>query len=788
MKNKLLKKLLVIFLNLFFVNLVSAKNIEFKATDIEFFQNQNLTVANNGIVLIKEDKISAEGNEIKYFKDKSLLKVKEGKIFKTDENIEISAQTIEYRIDKSNLTLKKNVKINDKNNNLFIDSNEINYDIINKLITSKTDSEIVDNLGNIYKVKEFEYSLKKKVIKLSRLVAVDANKNSFIVDIAYIDLTKKELIAKDVNLNFKISENSENEPRLKGRSLINDENNTIVKKGTFTFCKKREKCPPWEMSADEIRHDKKKKTINYKNASLKIYDQKVFYFPKFFHPDPTVERQTGFLIPRLQDNSTSGLSLNLPYFFAIAENKDITISPRFFFNDRFLLQSEFRQKNKNSSHIADISQYLSDNNNSKGHLFYNFNKKYSAKNFDDIDLNIELQQVTDETYLKALKIESPIINNKSKLKNLLSLDLYNNKQSINTSFDVYEDLSKADSDKFEYVPNFSFSNIINDNFSFDSLGYYKNYNTNIKEQVLINKLNYQSIPKYFNNGLVNKKDFLLKNVNTKAKNSENFKNDFSNTLLPTIQSTYTFPLVKETERFNNILTPKLSLKLSPNYTRDIRNQNEGRIDYSNIYDVDRLGIEEANEGGISATYGYEYTKFDKSIFAEKMKFGFANNIRFSENKDLPSHTNLGDKVSDFVGLFEYSSKDNFKLDYNFSLKDNLVEKNYELIGFEFYLKNLTSTFEYRNENNSNSKDSYLQNETKFNFDNNNSLIFKTRENKEKSFTEFYNIIYQYQNDCLTAGIEYNKEFYNDQDLKPSENLFFKISILPFGGFNTPNLK
>ena len=788
MKNKLLKKLLVIFLNLFFVNLVSAKNIEFKATDIEFFQNQNLTVANNGIVLIKEDKISAEGNEIKYFKDKSLLKVKEGKIFKTDENIEISAQNIEYRIDKSNLNLKKDVEINDKNNNLFINSNEINYDIINELIISRTDSKIVDNLGNIYKVKEFEYSLKKKIIKLNQLIAFDANKNSFIVDIAYIDLTKKELIAKDVNLNFKISENSENEPRLKGRSLINDENNTIVKKGTFTFCKKREKCPPWEMSADEIRHDKKKKTINYKNASLKIYDQKVFYFPKFFHPDPTVERQTGFLVPRLQDNSTSGLSLNLPYFFAIAENKDITISPRFFFNDRFLLQSEFRQKNKNSSHIADISQYLSDNNNSKGHLFYNFNKKYSAKNFDDIDLNIELQQVTDETYLKALKIESPIINNKSKLKNLLSLDLYNNKQSINTSFDVYEDLSKADSDKFEYVPNFSFSNIINDNFSFDSLGYYKNYNTNIKEQVLINKLNYQSIPKYFNNGLVNKKDFLLKNVNTKAKNSENFKNDFSNTLLPTIQSTYTFPLVKETERFNNILTPKLSLKLSPNYTRDIRNQNEGRIDYSNIYDVDRLGIEEANEGGISATYGYEYTKFDKSIFAEKMKFGFANNIRFSENKDLPSHTNLGDKVSDFVGLFEYSSKDNFKLDYNFSLKDNLVEKNYELIGFEFYLKNLTSTFEYRNENNSNSKDSYLQNETKFNFDNNNSLIFKTRENKEKSFTEFYNIIYQYQNDCLTAGIEYNKEFYNDQDLKPSENLFFKISILPFGGFNTPNLK
>ena len=584
MKNKILKKLIIIFINLFFTNLVLAQNIEFKATDIEFFQDKNLTIANNGIVINKEDKISAEGSEIKFYKDKSLLLIKEGKIFKSNENIEISSKNIEYRIDKSNLILKEDVKIKDKNNDLFINSNEINYDVINQLITSKTDSEIFDNFGNVYKVKEFEYSIEKKVIKLNQLNAFDADKNSFIVDLAYMDLTTKELLAKDVTLNFKISKNSDNEPRLKGRSLINNENNTIVKKGTFTFCKKRDKCPPWEMSAEEIRHDKKKKIINYKNASLKIYDQKIFYFPKFFHPDPTVQRQTGFLIPKLEDNSSSGLSLNIPYFFAIAENKDFTISPRIFFNDKFLLQSEFRQKNKKSFHIADVSQYISDGDNSKGHFFYDFNKKYETENFDNIDLNIELQQVTDETYLKAFKIDSPIIRNKTKLKNMLSLDLYSDNLSINTSFDVYEDLSKVDSDKFEYVPNFSFSNIINDNYSIDSLAYYKNYNTNIREKVLINNFNFQSTPSYFNNGIVNERKFLLKNVNSKGKNSKNFENNNSNTLLPTFQSTYTFPLMRETDKFKNTLTPKFSIKLSPDYTKDIRNRREGQIDYYNIYD------------------------------------------------------------------------------------------------------------------------------------------------------------------------------------------------------------
>ena len=128
------------------------------------------------------------------------------------------------------------------------------------------------------------------------------------------------------------------------------------------------------------------------------------------------------------------------------------------------------------------------------------------------------------------------------------------------------------------------------------------------------------------------------------------------------------------------------------------------------------------------------------------------------------------------------------MDYNFSLKNNLADQNYELFGFEYYLKNLTTKFEYLNENNSTSKTSYLQNQTRYAFNDKNSLIFETRENKEKNFTEYYNLIYQFQNDCLTAAIEYNKEYYSDQDLKPSENLFFKLSILPFGGFNTPNLK
>ena len=245
--------------------------------------------------------------------------------------------------------------------------------------------------------------------------------------------------------------------------------------------------------------------------------------------------------------------------------------------------------------------------------------------------------------------------------------------------------------------------------------------------------------------------------------------------------------LREKLEYNNTIIPKLSLRLSTPHTKDY-SSSDRKISYDNIFDLDRLGIADANEGGVSATYGYEYTKVDKSNLEQKVKIALANNLRVKKNEDLPNNSNLGDKVSDFVGLLDYKPNNYTKFNYNFSIKNNLDEKNYELFGFEFYLKNLTTKFEYLNENNSNLKTSYIQNEIRYDLNENNKLIFETRENKEKSFTEFYNLIYQYQNDCLTAGIEYNKEYYNDQDLKPSENLFFKISIIPFGGFNSPNLR
>ena len=82
---------------------------------------------------------------------------------------------------------------------------------------------------------------------------------------------------------------------------------------------------------------------------------------------------------------------------------------------------------------------------------------------------------------------------------------------------------------------------------------------------------------------------------------------------------------------------------------------------------------------------------------------------------------------------------------------------------------------------------WKMNQTKYSFDENNSISFSTRENRELDMTEFYNLIYQYENDCLRAALEYNKNFYSDNDVKPEEELLFTLTIIPFSKISSTNI-
>ena len=623
----------------------------------------------------------------------------------------------------------------------------------------------------------------------------DIYNNSFNVEIAYLNTITNELVGKDIlaNLDNK-SFNKENEPRIKGRSIEYNKNESKITKGVFTTCKKTDKCPPWQLEAEEVNHNSKKKVINYKNAFLKIYDVPVMYFPKFFHPDPSVKRKSGFLIPTIKNSPNSQSYLNLPYFAAISQNKDITFTPRFYTDDKLLLQSEYRQENKSSSHISDFSIFKEKNQSSKSHFFYEYNRLIDFVNFEDSNLDLKIEKTSNDTYLRGDKISSPIIKSYNVLKNTLGLSLYSPDLSINSEINIYEKLDETNtSDKYEFIlPKIDLVKKINNktnldgNFLLRSNNFIKSFQTNILEKVNIIDFIFNSNPKITQNGFYNNYDFIIKNVNTNSNNSDNYKEERDHYLSGLFQFNSSLPLIKKKKDYLHILKPRLALKLSPDFMKDLSKNEGNRLDVNNIYNLNRLSKNDTLEPGGSLTLGSDFSILNKKN-AELFGLKLANNIRLDQNDDLPRNNQLGVKNSNFFGEISFSPNQIITTKYNASAKNNLTDINYENFTTQISINNFVTTFDYLNENSNVNPKSYITNSTRLNLNDSNSIQFSTRENQSSNLTEYYKLMYEYKNDCLAASIEYNKDYYDDRDIKPSENIFFKLTIIPFGQSSSPNL-
>ena len=66
------------------------------------------------------------------------------------------------------------------------------------------------------------------------------------------------------------------------------------------------------------------------------------------------------------------------------------------------------------------------------------------------------------------------------------------------------------------------------------------------------------------------------------------------------------------------------------------------------------------------------------------------------------------------------------------------------------------------------------------------VSLETKRNLITNSSEFYNLSYEYHNDCLRAGLVYRREYYTDSEIEPENSLMFKITLIPFGDITSPS--
>ncbi len=802
-KNKSILTIILFFkLILFNLNLY-ADEFNISAIEVVVDKTNETVIGKGSVVATDTEGKNIKAEKITYEKQKEFLLAEgavkifdlEGNVLKTDKATYDKLNEIIISYKNSILTIKEGYELK---------SNKILYNNKENIISSNINSTLTDTEGNIIQVSMFEYDMNKNLFSsVGKIKILDKNKNKYSFKELYVDTKKKEMIGSEISAildqeNFGVSK--ENDPRFVANDILLTKNETMLSKGVFTVCKLRDdKCPPWSMKARKITHNKSNKTIYYEHAVLKVYDLPIFYFPRFFHPDPTVERKSGFLTPFIGDSTTIGSGIGLPYFWAISHDKDLTFTPKMYSNENVLLLNEYRQAFKNGFLTFDSSYHegykktsSKKTDGSRNHIFLESNFDFGQEETYESNLSLKVQKTSNDTYFRVHDINTKLVDSdKTNLENKISYNFSKDDIYFNVSGSAFENLRKKDGNRYEYIlPNVVFGKSFfsekfgNINFKSDSL--YRNYETNKHITSVTNDISWNPISKISKFGFINTLEGLIKNTNYDAENTSDRKvNGTVNEISSVVSFKSSLPMKKEGVGYSNIFSPNFMLRYAPGHMKDLRNEKQ-TFKYSDLFSTNRTSV---IENGLSGVLGFQFIKNKKvkNTEIEKLSVSMGQVFNAEKIEDMPRSTSLDQKMSDVVGEINYNFSEISNIKYKFSLDHNFNDLNYNEVSTSLNFGKVKFNLDYLEEQNHIGNENYINTGITLNYNDNNQFTFKTKKNFKTDSTELYDLSYQYKNDCLTAGLAYRRKFYEDSDIEPSDSLMFTITFVPFTGARTPVL-
>lgn len=184
------------------------------------------------------------------------------------------------------------------------------------------------------------------------------------------------------------------------RHLTASEQRLTLDQALFTTCPLRDNS--WALHASEIRIEEEEGWGEARHAVFRIKDIPVFYLPYLTFP-VNEQRRTGLLLPKIGSSQKLGLELQQPYYINLAENYDMTLTPRYMSKRGTQLKSEFRYLTTRDQGLLQLEYLNSDNEKPSGfgsrHLAHLSHLSDFTPEFRGY---IDFTDVSDDAYLTEL--------------------------------------------------------------------------------------------------------------------------------------------------------------------------------------------------------------------------------------------------------------------------------------------------------------------------------------------------------------------------------------------------
>ncbi|MEO0413172.1 MAG: LPS assembly protein LptD [Pseudomonadota bacterium] len=566
------------------------------------------------------------------------------------------------------------------------------------------------------------------------------------------------------------------------------------------ICEEGDK-PLWQIKAVKVVHDLNKKRLYYDDAFVEFLGVPVFYMPYISHPDPSVKKGSGLLVPEVRQRDELGLVLALPYFIDIDPKQDITLTPIITTKERAVLGTEYRRQFRRGNLTAEGSiTYVPERDDFnqptgrdilRGHLFsggqFIHNKHWRS--------TYQLRFASDDTYLTRYDW-----SDEDTLVNTYALEGFYDNHYVNARLVGFQGLRVEDETGLvpQALPNLSYR------YESDPLwGGLRAFGR--VNAVAVQRFDGQDtkralvsggarLPLNFSNGLRTTTTFLARGDYYHVSDADRpddpafaATNGSRTRALARLSIDMRLPLINSLGRFTQILEPRV-LVVSGTSGNDPNIPNEDSrsfdLDDGNIFLADRVPGEDLWDGGTRVTYGATWRLLMDKI---ELDATLAQSYSFDNDSVIyPQGTGLEGNFSDVVGRVSLRVSDWLTVRNRFRIDKNNLAVRRNQVNATVGTDRFSVTVGYEQLNRNPGPDLPADREelrlaSRLRINENWQVTGSTVQDLTSgrdSVTNRASLIYT--DECLEFQLNYRRNFTQDRDVEPGTAVTFRVVLRNLG--------
>ncbi len=484
------------------------------------------------------------------------------------------------------------------------------------------------------------------------------------------------------------------------RGTRSEDRLTVLEDAVYSpcpLCADGERPPAWQIRARKVTHDRATRDVTYEDARLEVAGVPVLWTPWFRHPDPTVERRSGLLVPTAGSSSSLGLTLELPFHYVIGPDRDVTLAPILTTRQGPVLAGEYRElrevgESRASGSITYGDAYARegqrpDGREVRGHL--DARGRYRTAPLWDAGFDLRLS--SDNTYRKRYGFGSDdVLENEAYLQKVvgndyLALRAYAfqglREDDVQGTIPVVLPLAEA---SLVSSPLRWGSRLTVDS-SFVALTRTSGLDTRRLSTMVGWELPWVGgIGDLWRLRLDGRVDGYLYNGDPASFASEGGTQG-KGRVVPRLLLDGRWPLVGRTGGWSHVVEPVVAFKLAPDSGDDDDIPNEDsqvfEFDETNLFEPSRFTGLDRVDGGTRLAYGLRLdSRAADGVEASAL---FGQSFQFRRNDALPADSGVNKNLSDYVGRLDLRPSPLLDLAYRFRIDRQ---------DFEFRRSDLFATF------------------------------------------------------------------------------------------------